>query len=203
MLERIIISVFFCCGCIGLQMNNVCTAPAPPLLLALTSSWSAQDSEWLQMDGSLKSANLPRPDSRRSSEQQHAVTHLQMSSTTPLPARDKCQYVGMYRCWSLIVWGQASAHSNNLSPPSPRSRPHDFLWKAQAPLWGHRWPLTPEPLLHEADIHSHTVKSRVLTGCAQRHPPRDTLSNKGTLAENQPPAGQCAKTETAPTVMMT
>lgn len=115
-------------------------------------------------------------DSRRCSAPQHVVRYLQMS-TNPAPpplltavlSLLLCQCVGMYRCYFLIVRGQARA-DNMLFPPSPHSQAHEFLWRAYAPILKPQ--VTPDPLALPPS-GTYTWLNPILNRAAVTHSDKD------------------------------
>lgn len=144
----------------------------------------------MQMDGSLNQPICSIHDSRHHSAYQHAVTNLQMSTTNPphvslllsvvvpLPLRDKCQCVGMYRCWSVIVRGEAWSHGNKSASSIPPPLGTWLFVQGSGPFChatGDPRPLNPSSTRSQLNPNSYILMSRV-----QSHPPPDTLLDKDT-----------------------
>lgn len=114
-----------------------------------------------------------------STDVHHQAPYLSLLSVVAsLPLRDKCQCVGMYRCWSVIVRGQARADGNMSAPPSPPLSGTWLFVRGSGPFCqatGDPWPLNPSSTGPELNPNSYILMSRV-----QRHPPPDTLPDKDT-----------------------
>lgn len=103
---------------------------------------------------------------------------LLLSVAVPLPLRDKCQCVGMYRCWSVIVRSEAWAHGNKSASSIPPPLRTWLFVQGSGPFChatGDPRPLSPSSTRSQLNPNSCILMSRV-----RRHPPPDTLLDKDT-----------------------